>query len=233
MEIEKKKHIISFSLGIIFLILAGCAAPFKTTPSFEKEKDQINSIALYPLHFSQDGKEQRLFGLTFSSLFYEGVRTSEFIRPIQIFMPDSTLIFFDQAGIEVKNTVRGIVDQADVATEYPVYRKLTPTDLSAISENCDGLLFCDLINYNEVGAGEALAEAAASACLTMGMASYSEQNYVNMKISLFSTKTDSLLWIYTPYLSGGLGEQRTKFTDGIVNGFRKYLPLSTAFKQKK
>jgi len=40
-----------------------------------------------------------------------------------------------------------------------------PEELKAISDKVDGLIFCDLISYNEVDAGQEAAEFAASACL--------------------------------------------------------------------
>ncbi|MBD3373621.1 hypothetical protein GF406_01180 [candidate division KSB1 bacterium] len=224
-------------IGLIIplLIIVGCAAPYKIMPPFEREERQLQTIALYPLHFSKDGKEERLFGLTFSDMFFDEVKGMNYTKPLQFILPDSTVSVFEKAGISVKSTVRGIVDKSDVSTEYPVYKRLSSSEFKAISNQVDGVIFCDLTSYNEVGSGEQLGQAVATACLTGGMVSASEQNRVRMKISLFSTKIDSVLWEYKPHLTKSLSGRestRSSFSTDITNGFRKYFPLSKEFQPK-
>lgn len=222
-------------IAVALLIIVGCAAPFKIMPAFEKEKGQIKTIALYPLHFSQDGKEQRIFGMTFSSIFPDRLKAINYTQPIQFIHPDSTVAMLEESGVIVKNTVFGVLNKSDLSTEFPVYRPLTFDDLKVISNRVDGVIYFDLKDYNEVGAGEELGQALATACLTMGMASASENNRVSMSIALLSTKIDSVLWTYTPYFSksmSGRESTRSGFSTDICNGFNKYFPLSAGFQQQ-
>jgi hypothetical protein len=231
----KNKFFLKLVGLIILLLILGCAAPYKLMPIYDQQESQLETIALYPLHYSQDGKEQRLFGLTFSQVFFNEVNTMSYKRPIQFILPDSTVSIFEEAGVSVKNTVRGIVDKSDVSTEYPVYKTVSFSELESISDKVDGFIFCDLLSYNEVGAGEELGQALLTACLTLGMVSYSENNVVKMRISLLSTKVDSVLWEYTPHFTKSLsGRENTRsgFTTDIVEGFRKYFPLSKEFQSK-
>lgn len=150
-------------------------------------------------------------------------------------MPDSTVSILRDSGFQVVSYKKGIVDNSDLFTEYPVYKILNNDELNAMSAKADALLFCELLNYNEVGAEEELAQALGTACLTMGMVTASEQNAINMRVSLFATRSGELLWLYYPWFSGSLsGREKTRnnFTNKILNGFQKYFPLSANFKKK-
>ena len=219
----------------LVLLVSGCGAPFKKLPKYDETKDRIQTIALYPLHYSDDGEEERLFGMVFSEIFFESVETMPMIRSLGFIEEDSTVSLMKAKGI----TVTG--ERADVVegSTFPIYKRLTPSDLQAISKEAEVLIFCDLLNYNEVGAGEELAQACASGllstCLTGGMVTTvaSEENEVSMKITLFETTTGQPIWEYTPHFTASLtGEQRTKFTEKIIAGFRKYFPLSVDFESK-
>ncbi|MBN1350545.1 hypothetical protein JXJ21_14105 [candidate division KSB1 bacterium] len=204
-------------------------------PEYTQEENQINKIALYPLFYGDDGKEERLFGLVFTNMFFSDVASMAYKKPLEMIPPDATVQLFEENGVTVENMMTGIVDRSDTVTEYPVCKRLMPADLKAISDGADALLFCDLISYNEVGAGEELGQAVATACLTLGMASASENNLVSMKLSLFSTETGTVLWEYGAYFTksmSGRENTRSDFTASIANGYLKYFPLSTEFKSK-
>lgn len=218
-----------------FLLVGGCAAPFKMMPEYEKHQARLQRIALYPLHYSEDGKEERLFGMVFSDNFFRSVEAMPMIRPLKFIGPDSTVSLLEVKGISIAGHRGDIVE----GTAFPIYKRLEPNDLQAISKDAHGLIFCDLLSYNEVGAGEELAQAivtgVATTCLTGGLvtSAYSESNTVRMNITLFETTTGRSIWEYTPYFTASLtGEQRMRFTQNIVQGFLKYFPLSKGFQGK-
>jgi len=219
----------------LLVLIGGCAAPFKLMPKYEEYKDKIQTIALYPLLYTKDGYEQRLFGMTFTNIFYSAIPEIAMVRPIKFIEPDSTVAIFRSNELEIVDSIRGGIVKG---ATFPVFKQLSQSDLQTISEEVDGLILCDLIDYNEVGAGEKFVQACGTAllttCLTGGLvtASYSENNMVDMKLTLFETTTGSPIWEYEPKFSGGLGEQRMNYTNQIITGFRKYFPLSNEFKRK-
>lgn len=229
-KIMPKILVISLALWI-----CGCGAPFKKLPGYDETQDQIQTVALYPMSYSDDGQEQRMFGMVFSESFYGSVQNMPMTRPLQFIEPDSTVSLMEANGRIVSGERADII----VGSTFPIYKMLAPSDLQAISNEAQVLVFCDLLSYNEVGSGEELTQAIttglATACLTGGMfmSACSEQNVVSMKITLFETATGQPLWEYEPYLTASLtGEQRDNFTEKIIAGFRKYFPLSVDFKNK-
>ena len=207
------------------LLVSGCAAPFKMMPEYYELHDRIQTIALYPLHYGEDGKEERLFGVIFCDNFFKSVEAMPMIRPLKFIGPDATISLLEEKGITITGHRGDIVKGAT----FPIYKQLTPGDLQAISKEVDGLIFCELVSYNEVSAGGQMGQAVATACLTGGLVAVSEKNLVKMNVIFFETTTGTTIWEYTPRFQGGLGEQRMKFTDKIIQGFRKYFPLSKEF----
>ena len=221
-------------VSLVFLI-CGCGAPFKKFPGFDETQERIQTIALYPLHYTDDGEEERLFGMVFSEVFFESVEAMPMIRPLKFIEEDSTVSLIEAKGITITGVRTDIVE----GSTFPIYKQLTPSDLQAVSKEAEVLILCNLLNYNEVGAGEELAQACAtglaSACLTGGMVTTatSEQNEVSMKITLLETATGVPIWEYSPHFTASMsGEQRAKFTQNITAGFRTDFPLSANFEGK-
>jgi hypothetical protein len=107
-----------------------------------------------------------------------------------------------------------------------------------VSKEFSAIIVPSLVHYNEVDAGEKLTQEALTTCLAMIFlpfgavtASYSEDNELQLDLSLLDTSTGDLLWTYTANYTGGLGEQRAAYTKKMVGAFAKYFPLSAAFKE--
>lgn len=229
----KKNIELKIIILILVVILSGCAAPYKIMPNYWENEDRIKTIAFYPLLYKEAGHEQRLFGMFFSSMFFQSAINLDMVRPIKFIMPDSTVAILESAEILVGSKKDDIKDVTGTALCF--YRRLSQRELEKVSDKFDAIIFCDLLRYNEVGAGEELGQMCLTSCLTMGYATYSENNVVKMNISLFSTKTGTTFWQYTPSFSTSFSSRestRTKFTNNIINGFRKYFPLSQEFRSK-
>ncbi|MBN2356807.1 hypothetical protein JXO59_11895 [candidate division KSB1 bacterium] len=217
------------------LMIFACAAPYKLFPEYEQQQRAIHRIALYPLIYTDDGRYQRLFGLTFHEQFYDYIAATRCIRAIHFIPPDSTVSLFREAGLDVVSFLTGVVDENDLETEYADYAPLIADEVRLISDRADAILFCDLTEYIELSPGEELGLAVASffitGCLT-GESSSSEENEIRMTMSLVSTRTGSVLWTYHPHFTLSMSERettRTDFTMKIASGFRKYFPLSIEF----
>lgn len=229
MRIKYIKSTIFILITTIFL--SACAVPYKIMPGYWQDEDQIQTIAFYPLLYKEAGHEQRLFGMFFSSMFFPSATNLDMIRPLKFIMPDSTVAILESAEILIGSKKDDIKDVAGTALCY--YRRLSQRELEKISDKFDAIIFCDLLKYNEVGAGEQLAQACASSILTMGMVTVHEKNLINMRISMVSTYTGEEFWSYNANFSGGYGEPRSRFSRNILNGFRRYFPLSQEFRTKE
>lgn len=226
------KPTISFLLTIIVaivLFISGCRSPYELMPNYEAHINRMKSIAIYPLHYSKHGNEEMLFGTIFFERFVNDINYLSLIKPINFISPDSTILLFKDKNINFPDTRGGAITPSVV----PKSRAISSRDLSTISKEVDGVIFCDLKSYNEVSVGEEMGQAIATTCLTGGLISYSEVNQVQMEIILYDTKTGISIWKYTPNFSASLsGEQRKEFTHKIINGFKDYFPLLTHFKKK-
>ena len=92
------KIILSTLLFLLILIFCfNCAAPYRyqTTPFFEERIDNIKSIALYPLIFSDEGEESYRFGYIFNKEFLNSINTNSYIKPINFINPDSTVKYLN------------------------------------------------------------------------------------------------------------------------------------------
>ncbi|MFW6131068.1 MAG: hypothetical protein ACOC5F_00535 [Candidatus Aminicenantaceae bacterium] len=231
---KKVKLLIGFLVIFPILLLTSCAPPVEIMPQYYEYESHIEVIALYPLIYIQDGPENREFGRVFTEIFYNEVNASSYIRPLNFVMPESTVGIFENVGVPVEDEVYGIFDRADRTTSFPVYKNLNAYDFMAVSDMVDAVFVCELERYNEVSAGEELGQAFLTACLTAGMMSASEDNFVKMRIYLFSTMDGTCLWEYDPYFSRALSERektREKFSFNIVDGFRMYFPLSREYEE--
>lgn len=229
MQIKYIKLLILILITTIFL--SACAVPYKIMPGYWQDEDQIQTIAFYPLLYSKAGNEEMLFGMTFSSIFFHSTANFSMIRPIRFIMPDSTLAILESAEILVGSKKDDIKDVTGTALCF--YKRLSQGELEKVSDKFDAIIFCDLLKYNEVGAGEQLAQACASTILTMGMVTVHEKNLINMRISMVSTYTGEEFWSYNANFAGGYGEPRLRFSRNILNGFRRYFPLSQEFRSKE
>ena len=242
---------------VLGLLLTGCAAPYKLMPEFESRKDQIQRIAMYPLYYTDKGKEQSMFGNVFTKRLFDAVKTMPLVKPVDFIPPDSTVSVFECVNISLETGKDSIVTELGTLAYFPVYKPLASNEIRQISETVDGLLYCDLKLYNEVEFAKQIAQAMLTACLTLGMVSVFEKSVVQMDITLFETKTGKPIWTYTPnieisavkpklnawcllglvgapgYLrSKSLEEQRNEMTEGIIRGFRKGFPFSEDFQIK-
>ena len=233
-------------LAVAFL-LGGCAGPYKLLPGYEEHLGRMESIALYPLIFTDDGQDERLFGLFFSDNFFDSVAVMTTSRAIEFFTPESTVTLLQHAG-------RSVIDGQEITdtvkiTSLTVVRRVNWDDLRAISEDVDGVVVCDLLNYHEVSWGDAvggaIVRAGVSVCCgilgsMLGMkqseeseTSEKERNEVRMKFTMYETESGTPVWEYVAqYSKGTPGEQRMEFTQKLLTDFRKCFPLSATFKGK-
>ena len=246
---------------IVILMMMGCAAPYKLMPEFENRKDQIRTIALYPLYFSDKGNEQYLFGNVFKESFYNAVKETPVIRPIDFIIPDSTVSQIEKKGVSIVTGQDSLAIESDSLIYFHVYKQPTTNEIQQISEIADAMLYCDLKLYNEVEFAKQMTQAMVTACLTLGTVSVFEKAVVHMDISLIETKTAKPIWTYTPRIEIGtakwkffpkfslgsclfpiggifgpegksLEEQRNEMTEKIIKGFRKGFPFSKTFQTK-
>lgn len=236
---EKKQHkpmelyrVLPFCL--VFFV--GCVAPYKLMPEYEKQKDEIETIALYPLYYTDRGKEQHTFGAVFQQTFYDSVGALPLVKPVEFILPDSTISLLEAEGVSLIADTDTVEFSPDSTGYFPIYKLPTEDVYSVISNQADGLLLCDLKLYNEVTFGKAFAQGMATACLTLGMVTVMEKPIVQMDISLIETSTRKPLWLYTPEIevSGArsLEGQRKSMAKNIIKGYRKYFPFSKSFQAK-
>ncbi len=219
-------------LVCLFLSCIGCAT-FTLMPEYYNTKDNIETIAIYPLYFSETGPERYLFEDLFSKSFIDSIASMSLMRPINFILPDSTLSILRSAGISCIASIDTIEIASDSFGEYPVYKPLDESMLNLLFEKADGVIFCDLILYNEVGLGKAMGQGMLTAVLTLGLVGVMEKNIVEMKISLIESTTGNPIWIYTPEISPGGGgkseDYRGRMVRQLIKGFRKSFPFSQSF----
>ncbi len=215
------------------LLICGCGAPFKKFRRFDKRRDRIQTIALYPLHYSDDGEEERPFGMIFSENFFDSVQTMPVTRSVKFMEPDSTVSLLEAGGVAVTAFRADIVD----GLSLPDYKVVRPGDLQVISKQVDALISCDLLDYKEGGVEEELGCACVTGLLHPllfpGTLLSSGRNEVEMQIALFETTTGDTLWKCKPYARppvGKTGEQRMELTQEIIRDFRECFPLSVSYK---
>jgi len=223
---------ISALIFILFIFGANCARlPYTIQPHYYETESQISKIAVYPLLFIKEGEEPRNFGAVFEEKFYQNIQGTQYKQPVEIIMPKETVSLLDQQGITVESTIKNVFKSAP-DLEFPYFRPLTETEIQALQPYADAIIITELTGYNEVEASSELAQVVLTSCLTGGMASYSEKNFVSLRMLLISTKDGSILWEYKPVFSESLRKQaktRQIFTDSINVGFISNFPLSARF----
>lgn len=225
---------ISFLLTIIVaivLFISGCRSPYELMPNYEDHINRMTSIAIYPFYYSKHGNEELLFGTIFFERFVNDISYMFLIRPVNFVKPESTVTLLKNKGIAMPGTRGGGITPSPISPT--LIRSISPKDIRSLTKDVDGVIFCDLKNYNEVSVGEEIGQLIATTCLTGGRFSYSEDNSVKMEIILYETKMGTQVWKYTPSFSSSLsGEQRKEFTQKIINGYILYFPLSKQFKKE-
>ncbi len=221
------------------LFLYNCGAHYKLMPKYDTYKEQIKTIAIYPLYYNNEGKEPCLFGAVFSDMFDGSIKTIQMNRPIEFTYADETISFFAQKGINIIKKTK-VINMDDEQKEIVLSRQLNPEDAKLVSDKADAIIFCDLLHYNEVSPaaelGQAVGTRLATKLLTGGLAStsVSENNKLKMKITLFETASGEPLWEYEPnFVSSLVDEPRMQFTLRIIDEFQKYFPFSKDFEGDK
>jgi len=236
-KITKEFFVDQLKILLVFgiLLFYSCGAHYKLMPKYDTYKDQIQTIAIYPLYYTDNGKEPYLFGAVFSDMFDGSIKSIQMNRPIEFTYADETISFFAQKGVNIiKNTK--VINIDDEQREIILCRRLNSKDAKLISDKADGIIFCDLLYYNEVSVGgeigQKLATGLATGCLTGGMATttVSEQNELRMEFSFLETRSGETLWEYTPhFVKSYMDEPRMQFTLRIIDEFQKYFPFSEDF----
>lgn len=234
-----KKLLSFFYLLLFILLLSSCATHYKIMPKYEECKDRIETIAIYPLYFSEEGEEQELFGVYFNENFCDSIKSIQTKTSLKFISSEETVSYFEKSGRKVVLKKKEIDYDGDKKS-ITFYWHLTTSDIKSISKNTDGILFCDLLYYNEVSPAGQMAQSVgtklATGCLTGGMysAGASERNKLKMEITLFETTTGEALWKYTANFNRGLIiDARKKFTDEIIKELNEYFPYSKEFEGDK
>jgi len=218
------------TLVLLLILLGGCAAPFKTMPRYYELQDRIQTIALYPLHYTKDGKNERLFGMVFSEAFFCSLKTMPTVRPLKFISPDSVVALLKEKGVEITVGRKEYVIE-DTARVFPIYKTPTPEVLRVISKEVDGVIFCDLLSYHEKTLAELLVGGCMSAFSGVPAGTYGESK-IKMKITLLETMTGTPIWEYKAHFTGGYSKQIRKiFTQRIIKRFQRYFPLSKKFRK--
>jgi len=214
-------------LGVA-LVASGCAAPYKLMPSYYDQASKIKHIGVYPLVYMQDGKTERLFGMTFSQVYPERVTHLPMTEGVVLDKPDAVLAALSSTGVTAIDSI--------VLPSLPGYAFANhpmPSDqvLHALAGSYDGLIVPTLTSYHEVEAGRQIAEEVALSCLFGGAAGgAAEQNSIKLDFVLYSTSTGQPLWTYAYESSGEYGEQRTNYSTRSADAFAMYFPYSPTFK---
>jgi hypothetical protein len=211
------------------LLAAGCAAPYKLLPPFFSQADKIKRIGVYPLIYVQDGKNERLLGISFNQIFMDGVTKIPMKPGVTVAGPDTVLARLARGGLMVADSV---MLPSMLGVRFPVYRYPSDDAYRALAGSFDAFLVPTLQSYHEVEAGTQAAEMCATSCLTGGMFTASEENSISLEFDLLAVASKQSLWTYTFASNGGLGIQRVKYSNKALEGISKYLPFSAAFKGK-
>jgi hypothetical protein len=188
--------------------------------------------------YTKDGEEQRLFGLFFSKFFYDSVMHTEYIQPYMLLPPDTTVAYLYAMGANVAMKSFPYKNAPEMVS-YEALQPGSPT-LTKLSNNADVVLYCNLLNYNEVSKGGQAAQIAGDIALAVCLGlvgaysspKISEDNLVSMKMMLFSTKSGEKLWDRTSSYTIGMSDPmdtRLRFSNMIYADFKKYCPLTKQF----
>jgi hypothetical protein len=214
-------------LFVLAVVLAGCAGkPYKIDPSFYERHEEFQRIGFYPLVYRCEGIEQRMFGNTFDDVFYSAAVTLPMNGSVRLEKPEVVLEALEAKGVHF---VDSTYVPGAIPAKFPSYRYPTKDELIQISDDFDAVIVPVLIDYNEVETGEQVAQMFLTTCLTLGYVTASEENTIKAELVMLDTKSQTRLWWYTAYYSGGMGLQRVNFSNRLSENFGKYFPLSATF----
>jgi hypothetical protein len=214
----------------VMLLAVGCAAPYKLHPPFYEQAPQIKKIGLYPLIYAAEGKDQRLFGLTFSSMFPDSLVKVPLQPGVSIEKPDAVLAVLAAKGITAADS---IVVPGFEAVRFPAYHYPSAEIVQALAGSYDGLIVPTLMAYHEVSAGAQMGQMCLTACLTGGLVVASEENSVRLDFVLVGINSQQQLWTYKYASAGEMGVQREAYSKKSAKSFAKFFPFSPTFKGNK
>jgi len=226
---NRTQMLIGLLAGLI-LTAAGCAKPYKVYPPFYSQADEIKRIAVYPLIYAQDGKDQRLFGMIYDELFHHTLQELPMEDEVRLEPPMTVLGVLD-AGNTVY--VDSILVRGVGGALFPAYRYPTEEILESLYGSYDAVVVAMLIKYTEVSAEAQLGQMCLSACLTGGMIVASQENSIQLDFTLVSVGTRERLWSYRFASKGEMGVQRVNYSRRAAQNFGRYFPLSTVFEDRK
>lgn len=225
---RRARHVTAIvALLAVVVFVMGCAAPYTLRPGFEERRGEIERIGLYPLVYTQDGKEQRLFGETFARVFYDGAKRVIMTPPVVLEGPDELLEAFEAGGYVLVDSVH-VKDL--LGSKFPRYPMPSTSAFRAVSGEYDAIIVPTLLAYNEVDAGTEVAQMCLSTCLTGGIVTVSENNMLSFTLDLVDTQSGTSLWTYTAAYAGEIGVQRANYSERLVSNLAKYFPFSVLFK---